>query len=275
MGDSERITPPWWLKPMKDGPVVLTVPGRKSGKPWSTLITPFTVTLTQARRVRGAGGPVRGVPIRPGIMTRVLVATMLGAALFNCAPAHADPFCLEDGIPPDSATRAYDGGTVWISPDGLVGVTTDGGSGRVRVPSASPMPLQALVIDAQGNGERQLIVSNGREAHLFVLAGCKISAAYDGQGNQFVFDLENLRGTGTGVGCADLGDGRHLVGLQALPDGGGYTVRRTEINLDGFIATIGLSDTVTGTSAQDPVVASAMTISCGDQTMAQNGVQQP
>ena len=208
-------------------------------------------------------------------MIRVLVAVILGAAFLNCAPAHADPNCLEEGIPPGSATRAFDGGTVWISPDGLVGVTTDGGSGRIRVPSASPMPLQALVIDAQGNGEQQLIVSNGRVAHLYVLAGCKISAAYNGQGEPFQFDLQNLRGNGTGVGCADLGDGRHLVGLQALPDGGGYTVRRTEINLDGFIATIGLSDTITGTSAQDPVVAWAMNISCGDQTMAQNGVQQP
>ena len=208
-------------------------------------------------------------------MIRVLVAAALVAALLNCAPAHADPFCLEDPTPPGAATRAYNGGTVWITADGLVGVTTDGGSGRIRVPTASPMPLQALVIDAEGNGQQQLIVSNGREAHLFVLAGCKISAAYDGQGTQFVFDLENLRGTGTGVGCADLGDGRHLVGLQALPDGGGYTVRRTEINLDGFIATVGRSDTVPGTSLQDPVVASAMTISCGDLTMAQNGVQQP
>ncbi len=208
-------------------------------------------------------------------MIRVLVAAMLGAALLNCAPAQADPFCLEDPTPPGAATRAYDGGTVWITADGLVGVTTDGGSGRVRVPSASPMPLQAMVIDAEGNGEQQLIVSNGRVAHLFVLAGCKISAAYDGQGQPFEFDLQNLRGNGTGVGCSDLGDGRHLVGLQALPDGGGYTVRRTEINLDGFIATIGLSDTVPGTSLQDPIVAWAMTISCGDQTMAQNGVQQP
>ncbi len=208
-------------------------------------------------------------------MIRVLVAAMLGVALFNCAPAQADPFCLEDPTPPGAATRPYDGGTVWITADGLVGVTTDGGSGRVRVPSASPMPLQAMVIDAEGNGEQQLIVSNGRVAHLFVLAGCKISAAYDGQGQPFEFDLQNLRGNGTGVGCSDLGDGRRLVGLQALPDGGGYTVRRTEINLDGFIATIGRSDTVPGTSLQDPIVAWAMTISCGDQTMAQNGVQQP
>lgn len=51
--------PPWWLKPMnkvfmammrlglpisnKEGPVVLTVPGRKSGQPRSTPITPMYV----------------------------------------------------------------------------------------------------------------------------------------------------------------------------------------------------------------------------------------
>ena len=208
-------------------------------------------------------------------MIRILIAAALGAALLNCAPAQADPFCTEEGAPAGSATRAFDGGTVWISADGLVGVTTAGGSGRVRVPSASPMPLQALVVDAEGNGGRQLIVSNGRVAHLFVLDGCRISAAYDGQGEEFLFDLENLRGNGTGVGCSDLGDGRHLVGLQALPDAGGYVVRRTEIDLAGTTATIGLSDTVTAASQQDPAVVSAMTISCGELTMDQNGVRQP
>lgn len=52
--------PPWWLKPMnkvmmaamrvglmKNGPVVLTVPGRKSGQPRSTPITPMTVDGTR------------------------------------------------------------------------------------------------------------------------------------------------------------------------------------------------------------------------------------
>jgi deazaflavin-dependent oxidoreductase (nitroreductase family) len=55
----DRIRPPWWLKPMnkvfivmlklgipisgKEGPVVLTVPGRKSGKPRSTPITPMYI----------------------------------------------------------------------------------------------------------------------------------------------------------------------------------------------------------------------------------------
>jgi hypothetical protein len=208
-------------------------------------------------------------------MIRILVAVALGAAIVNCAPAQADPGCTADGPPSGAASRAFDGGTVWITADGLVGVTTAGGNGRVRVPNASPMPLQALVVDAEGNGGRQLIVSNGRVAHLFVLDGCQISTVFDGQGEQLLFDLENLCGTGTGVGCSDLGDGRHLVGLQALPDGGAYTVRRTEIDLEGTTATIGRSDTVTGSSLQDPVVASAMTISCGDRTMTQDGVQQP
>ncbi|MEZ0050864.1 deazaflavin-dependent oxidoreductase (nitroreductase family) [Mycobacterium sp. MAA66] len=49
------LKPPWWLKPMNKvfmtvirvvpikGPTVLTVPGRKSGQPRSTPITPFEV----------------------------------------------------------------------------------------------------------------------------------------------------------------------------------------------------------------------------------------
>ncbi|WP_328351114.1 hypothetical protein OG976_17215 [Mycobacterium sp. NBC_00419] len=210
-------------------------------------------------------------------MTRLplIIAAALVAAVTNAPAAQADPMCPAGGAPPGSASKPYDGGTVWISPDGLVGVSTAEGNGRVRVPSASPMPLQAMVIDAQANGQQQLIVSDGRVAHLFALTGCTISAVYDGQGQPFLFDLQNLRGNGTGIGCSDLGDGPRLVGLQALPDGAGYTVRRTAIDLDGSAATIGRSDTVPGTSQQDPVVAWAMTISCGERTMTQDGVQQP
>jgi hypothetical protein len=58
MSNSERIRPPWWLKYVNKamiglhklgvgfggkGPVVLTVVGRKSGKPRSTPVTPMTV----------------------------------------------------------------------------------------------------------------------------------------------------------------------------------------------------------------------------------------
>src|SRR5688572_29189993 len=58
MSGSDRIRPPWWLKYVNNvmialsrlglgfggkGPVVLTVPGRKSGKPHSTPVTPMTL----------------------------------------------------------------------------------------------------------------------------------------------------------------------------------------------------------------------------------------
>ncbi len=55
---SESVRPPWWLKPANkvfirmsrlglnfggEGPVVLTVPGRTSGRKRSTPVTPMTV----------------------------------------------------------------------------------------------------------------------------------------------------------------------------------------------------------------------------------------
>ncbi|KZS75987.1 deazaflavin-dependent nitroreductase [Mycobacterium kansasii] len=58
MTDGDRVRPPWWLKATnkvmmivsrlgvaygKEGPAVLTVPGRKSGIPRSTPVTPMTV----------------------------------------------------------------------------------------------------------------------------------------------------------------------------------------------------------------------------------------
>jgi deazaflavin-dependent oxidoreductase (nitroreductase family) len=58
MSNSERIRPPWWLKYVNKvmiglhklgvgfggkGPLVLTVVGRKSGKPRTTPVTPMTV----------------------------------------------------------------------------------------------------------------------------------------------------------------------------------------------------------------------------------------
>ena len=58
MASSDRIRPPWWLKATnkvimmvsrlgvaygKEGPAVLTVPGRKSGTARSTSVTPMTV----------------------------------------------------------------------------------------------------------------------------------------------------------------------------------------------------------------------------------------
>jgi hypothetical protein len=219
-----------------------------------------------------------------------LLVTMLSAP----APrSFAAAGCAAGGPPPPAGAAHRQAGdldwdgtpdTLWIGmfrdPSGrtnrVVGVTTaSGANSGVQVASASPIPLSALVFDAQQDGQHQILVADGRSAHLYVFADCRLQAVADNQGTPFDFDLQNLRDHGTGVGCSDLGSGRRLVGLQAVEDGGQWTVRRTEINLNGTLATIGRSDVVTANSAQDPAVTSAQTISCGELTIGKDGVQQP
>ena len=88
----------------------------------------------------------------------------------------------------------------------------------------------------------------------------------------FLFDMGHRAGNGDGIGCSDLGDGRHLVELLPKNNNGQLTVRRTEIDLNGATATIGRSDTVTATSDQDPGWTTAHTVSCGEETIDRDGV---
>jgi hypothetical protein len=231
-------------------------------------------------------------------MRRLLLVVTLLVAVLGVPPARslAATGCAPGGAPPPAGASMrkvsdldWDGqpDTLWVGQfrdgsgrtDRIAGVTTaSGANSGVQVSSASPIPLTALAIDAQQDGQHQVIVSDGRGAHLYVFADCRLQAAADNEGAPFLFDLQDLRDNGTGIGCSDLGPpsaGRHLVGLRALNNDGQWTVRRTEIDVNGTLATIGQSDTVTATSAQDPVVVSAQTISCGDLTISKDGVQQP
>jgi hypothetical protein len=205
-------------------------------------------------------------------LARLLVGIALTAACvstFTASPTHADT-CGQAKPPLDAASKQVGrGNMLWISRDGTVGITTPGGTGVIPPTNAGPLPLQAFLVDAQQDGNQQLIVSNGRTARLYTVSGCEIAAVTDPQGVPFAFDMEDVRGSGTGVGCVDLGEGRHLVGFLGQPADNGYTIRRTQINLNGNVATPGKSDTVAGQSQQ------ASTISCGDLTLAKDGVKQP
>lgn len=212
------------------------------------------------------------------MLTRLLLGIALTVAFLPAvaAPHASADSCSQTKPPLDAASKQVDrGDMLWVSHTGAVGLTTPAGTGVVQVDNAGPMPLQALLIDAEQNAMRQLIVSNGRGAHLYLVSGCNITSVIDPLGAPFLFDLENLRGNGTGVGCMDLGAGPHLVGLQATLGLTGWTVRRTEIDFAGATATPGRSDTVPASSAQDPAVTQAQTISCRDLTITKDGVQQP
>jgi hypothetical protein len=194
----------------------------------------------------------------------------------------ADDCDLVPGPPPKAASRDVSAifgqpATLWIS-DTVVGLTTPQGYGQAEIHSPSPLQRSAMLIDAQQDGNHQIIVDTGREAILYAVSGCRISPAVDQRGVQFRFDVGHRRALGDGIGCSDLGDGRRLVQLLQLRDDQDrplFAVRRTEIDLDGAWVSVGRSDTVTATSEQDPAWTTAADISCGDLTIARDGVAAP
>jgi hypothetical protein len=201
------------------------------------------------------------------IVFAAVAATAFGVV---AAPhAAADANCALNGPPPGAATKDVTAlygqpATLWISSDDYAGITTAQGTGSVQVHTASPIVQQALLIDAQQDGNHQILVDTGRETNLYAASGCSVTPVVDGQGKPFVFDEGHRRGNGDGVGCGDLGNGPHLVGFLNLVDQPGM-MRRTEIDLDGAAATIGASD----------VVPTSTDISCGGLTMRRDGLAAP
>jgi len=219
------------------------------------------------------------------LMTAVATTAIAVSALgiIHAPHAVAEGNCGPDaGPPPKSASKDVSDiygqpATLWLSRY-VVGITTPQGYGSAKIVTASPMIPTAMLVDAQQDGNHQIIVDTGREAILYTLSGCSIKPTVDQQGDEFWFDVGHRHSRGDGVGCSDLGDGRRLVQLLQMRDDLDrplLTVRRTEVELDGDSVTTGRSDTVTATSEQDPAWTTAAGISCGDLTVARDGVVAP
>jgi hypothetical protein len=220
----------------------------------------------------------RSLHVIPAVSAIAMI--MLGMVV---APrAAADDYCREGGPPAKAASKDVSDiygqpATLWIS-DTVVGLTTPQGYSAAKISSPSPLQRRAMLVDAQQDGQHQIIVDTGREAILYVVSGCRIYPAVAQTGEEFRFDIGHRRALGDGIGCSDLGDGRHLVQLLQLRDDQDrplLAVRRTEIDLNGAWVTLGRSDTVTATSEQDPAWTTAADISCGDLTLTRDGVAAP
>src|SRR5262249_36207293 len=149
-----------------------------------------------------------------------IVLASLGLVIAPPTIAHAG--CGPGGPPPGAASKdvgdAYgQPATLWIT-NTTLGIATARGYGERGIHDPSPLQRSALLIDAQQNGNHQIIVDTGREAILYAVSGCTVTPVVDQRGASFRFDLGHRRGNGDGVGCSDLGDGRRLVGLLQLRD---------------------------------------------------------
>ncbi|KFF60854.1 hypothetical protein JF66_01775 [Cryobacterium sp. MLB-32] len=115
------------------------------------------------------------------------------------------------------------------------------------------------------NGVIVTVLDDGRGAGLFAMVGCEFVAPLDVTGSPYSFDMQNLRGHGTGVGCVAGPSGFELNGFKAAERSDGtFTVTSTQINVapDGRTAVNGIRSTASGLAAGDPAVLEAQTSSC-------------
>lgn len=168
--------------------------------------------------------------------------------------------------------------TVWINTVNgktTVGVrTAAGGGSTIEYESASPIPRSALVANVDEKGPVEIIVSDGRGASLYAFSDCEIKPVLNEQGETYEFDLQNLRGHGTGIGCVPTKEGRRLVGLEVTDQSATKVVwQSTVIELDGLKATNGIKRTGSYTLPSEKAKAELLhEVTCGKRTMKTDGV---
>ncbi|WP_127127016.1 hypothetical protein [Georgenia sp. SYP-B2076] len=160
--------------------------------------------------------------------------------------------------------------TLWLSaglPRTLGVSTASGAVFSTEFSSGAPQAATALA-QRLADGTVIILLNTGRAVPLYAVIDCAIVPTKNAQGQQYTFDL-GFTGFGTGVGCADVGSGRQLVGLNAVThdNGATYDVTRTPIDLGdrGRTATNG-TPAVVGTAlpADDPAVSAARAVTCDD-----------
>ena len=168
---------------------------------------------------------------------------------------------------------------LWLADAGgqrTLGVTTaSGATSSTTFQSAAPQAAEAIGQRLGGADPGVVLLDTGRSVDLYTTTDCRLTPTTDERGEPWSFDL-GFTGYGTGVGCADLGQGLQLVGLLAEDDGEGtWTVTRTAIELDdsGRTARGGAAEVVVEHARDDdPAVEQARSVSCGDQVQ---GVGEP
>jgi hypothetical protein len=136
----------------------------------------------------------RGVPHRPDPteLRAILAVAVVALGVIIAPRALADTGCGPGGPPPEAASKDVSDvygqpATLWLT-NTIVGITTAQGYGEAAIGSASPIERRALLIDAQQDGNHQIIVDAGREALLYTVSGCTITPFVDQDGARFGLD---------------------------------------------------------------------------------------
>ena len=253
-------------------------------------VTACTSDSGQARVTRRGPPPQLGATgSQPSVPTTSQApAPVTASPALSTTPTTLPVRCARAGVPPAGSTSRVMGdidgdrrGDLFYLPrtttaTRIYGVMTSSGvRSELAVDSASPIIGGILgVIDANLDGHRQLLISDGRSDFLVVFQGCDLEIVHDANGHDVLFTAFG----NTGVGCVDVnGDGRRdLVRLQIESRVGAITTwSRTILRLRGAVATDGPTDHGTFVSPQDDAKIDLLTsASCGKDTF-QNALSQP
>jgi hypothetical protein len=117
------------------------------------------------------------------------------------------------------------------------------------------------------NGVVVTVLDDGRGAALYALVDCAFVTPIGVDARPYTFDMQNLRGFGTGVGCLEVEGGLELNGLQVTENrGNSHSLLSTGITVstDGLTAMNGYTAVEPSLDPDDRRVTLAKTSSCAD-----------
>lgn len=170
--------------------------------------------------------------------------------------------------------------TLWVTPAAAAGSvrigisTASGATFTTTFTSGSPGPRSVLVARPILGGPVVVLATDGRATGLLTVVGCALRTVTDIHGSPYVFDVADLRGGGTGVGCVGPGNRVGLTGLNAASTNGRrFTITRTFVTVTATVARNGATDTVHAVLPRDHVeIDGAHTLTCGTRTLNDDGV---
>ncbi|MCU1446906.1 hypothetical protein [Cryobacterium sp.] len=117
------------------------------------------------------------------------------------------------------------------------------------------------------NGVVVTVLDDGRGAVLHALVDCDFVTPIGVDARPYTFDMQNLRGFGTGVGCLEMEGGLELNGLQVSENRDDtYALMSTGITVstDGLTAMNGYTAVESALPSDDRRVALAHSSTCAD-----------
>jgi hypothetical protein len=237
----------------------------------SVVVAVLAITLSGCSAIGAAGGASASAQLEDTEAAATASPTEEPTTAPEGCPATTD------SVPDDAVTAKIDdvdgdgeSDTEWYSEATVpfvYGITTASGA-TITLTDTLPGPNTHSGWTAQlHNGVVVTVIDDGRGAALHALVDCDFVTPIGVDARPYTFDMQNLRGFGTGVGCLEVEGGLELNGLQLTENKDEtFSLMATGITVstDGLTAMNGYTAVEESLPENDPRVDLARASSCDD-----------